>query len=158
MEYVATAHQELLDRAWRRTLLILALFALTPILLVIVGRFAIKETFDGDLATYFQITRLLYGGTITIGLGIIALRRLGTIWVRRANASAISKLRKLQTLTIITAALGELIGILGFVAFFITRDFQFCWRLGVVSLVIILWCFPRRAEWARALADSGANS
>jgi hypothetical protein len=152
MEYVATAHQNELDRRWKMTAMLLALFALTPILLVVIGRFLIKESFDGDLARYYQITRLLYGGTIIIGLSVIALRRLGTIWVRRAAVSASSKLAKLQTLTIIAAALGELIGILGFVAFLITGDFQFCWRLGVVSLVIILWCFPRRAEWARAIS------
>lgn len=154
MEYVAVAHQGALERAWRRTLLILASFALTPILLVIVGRFVIKETFDGDLAAYFQITKLLYGGTIIIGLCVIALRRFGTILIRHAKADANSKLQKLQALTFITAGLGELIGILGFVAFFITRDYQFCWRLGVVSLVVILYCFPRRAEWARVLANS----
>ena len=146
-------HQNELDRRWKMTALMLAFFALTPILLVIVGYFFIKESFDGDLARYYQITRWLYGGTIIIGLCIIALRRLGTMWVGRMAASASSKLVKLQTLTIITVALGELIGILGFVAFLVTGDFQFCWRLGVVSLVIILWCFPRRAEWARALAN-----
>lgn len=153
MEYVAVEHQNELDRRWKLTVLVLAFFALTPILLVTVGRFLIKEGFDGDLARYYQITRLLYGGTIIIGLCVIALRRLGAMWVRRASASADSKLIKLQTLTIITAALGELIGILGFVAFMATGDYQFCWRLGVVSLVVILYCFPRRAEWARALAN-----
>ena len=153
MEYVAVEHQNVLDRRWKITAMMLAFFALTPILLVLVGYFFIKESFDGDLARYYQITRLLYGGTIIIGLCVIALRRLGTIWVRRASASAASKLNKLQTLTIISAALGELIGLLGFAAFIITGDFQFCWRLGVVSLVVILWCFPRRAEWARALAN-----
>lgn len=154
MEYVAVSHQNDLDGRWKITVLILLFLAITSILLVIVGRFLIKESFDGDLARYYQITRLLYGGTIIIGLCIIALRRLGTMWVSRTAASASSKLIKLQTLTIIAAVLGELIGILGFVAFMITGDFQFCWRLGVVSLAIILWCFPRRAEWARAVANS----
>ncbi len=154
MEYVAVEHQNELDRRWKLTALLLASFAFTPIVLVVVGRFLIKESFDGDLARYYQITRLLYGGTIMIGLAVIALRRLGTMWVSRANASATRKLNQLQGLTIITAALGELIGILGFVAFMITGDFQFCWRLGVVSLVVILYCFPRRAEWARAMANS----
>ena len=154
MEYVAVAHQDALNRTWRQTALILAVFAFTPILLVMIGRFAIKETFDGDLATYFKITKLVYGGTIAIGLCVIVLRRFGALWVRRAASSAVSKLKQLQALTLVTAGLGELVGILGFVAFVITRDFQFCWRLGVVSLVIILYCFPRRSEWARALATA----
>ena len=153
MEYVAATHQDELERRWKLAVLTLAFFAITPILLVIVGRLLIKESFDGDLARYYQITRWLYGGTITIGLCVIALRRLGTIWVRRANVGAARKLYHLQGLTVATAALGEIIGILGFVAFLITGDFQFCWRLGVVSLVIILWCFPRRAEWARAMTN-----
>jgi hypothetical protein len=152
MEYVAIAHQPELDRRRKVAVIGLAFCAATPVLLIIVGRFSLKEGFDGDLARYHRITQMLYGGTILLGLCIIALRRLGMLWVRRTKAEASSKLAKLQTLTLVTVTLGEIIGILGFIAFFITGDFQFCWRLGVVSFAIILWCYPHRAEWTRALA------
>jgi hypothetical protein len=154
MEYVAVAHQDELERRWKITLMALALFALTPIVIVIVGRFLIKESFDGDLARYYQITRMLYGGTIAVGLLVIAVRRLGPMWVRRATLSASDKLKRLQALTLAGGALGELIGILGLVAFLVTGDYQFCWRLGVVSVIVVLYCFPRRTEWARALATT----
>ena len=154
MEYVSTAHQSRLDQTWRATALITGCFAVTPLLLMIVGKLFIKETFDGDLATYQKIAKLLYGGTIALGLIVVALRRFGFSFVSRlqADATAAGVLRKLQGLTLINAAIGELIGLLGFMAFVVTRDYQFCWRLGVVSLAIILYSFPRRAEWARALA------
>ena len=154
MEYDASAHQSKLDQTWRATAFITAFFAVTPLLLMLVGKLFIKETFDGDLATYQKIAKLLYGGTIALGLLVVALRRFGISLVsrRQAGATAASVLRKLQGLTLVNAAIGELIALLGFVAFLMTRDFQFCWRLGVVSLAIILYSFPRRAEWARALA------
>ena len=154
MEYVATAHQAKLDQTYRVTAFIVAFFAVTPLLLMIVGKLFIKETFDGDLATYQKIAKLLYGGTIALGLLVVGLRRFGFSFVsrRQAGATAASALRKLQGLTLVNAAIGELIAMLGFIAFVITRDYQFCWRLGVVSWAIILYSFPRRAQWARALS------
>jgi hypothetical protein len=121
-----------------------------------VGKFVIKETFDGDLATYQKITKLLYGGTIILGLVIVALRRVGLAALTRGKGgTADGKLMKLQGLAIIGGAAGEIIGILGFLASFITHDYQFCWRLGVVSLLVILYSIPRRWEWERAMSDVG---
>ena len=154
MDYVSSANQSRLDQTYRATAFIVAFFAVTPLLLIFVGKLFIKETSDGDLATYQKIAKLLYGGTIALGLIVVALRRFGFSFVlrRQAGATAARVLQKLQGLTLVTAAIGELIGFLGFMAFLITRDYQFCWRLGVVSLAIILYSFPRRSEWARALA------
>ena len=154
MEYVAAADQSKINQAWRQTAVVMAFFAITPVALIIVGKLVIHETFDGDLATYQEITKLLYGGTIGLGLAVIALRRIG-FWLlarRTAGANAISVLRKLRSLALLGAAAGELIGILGLVAAFITHEYQFCWRMGVVSLAVILYSFPRRSEWERAIA------
>jgi hypothetical protein len=43
------------------------------------------------------------------------------------------------------------VAILGFVAYSLTGDYQFCWRLSVVGLLLILYGFPRRWEWERAV-------
>lgn len=158
MEYVSIENQSKMASKLRLAMILLAFFALTPIVLMIVGKFVIRETFDGDLATYQKITKLLYGGTIGLGLAVVALRRIGLSWLTRrtAGATAESVLQKLLGLTVIGGALGELVGILGFLAALVTHDYQFCWRLGGISLLIILYCFPRRWEWERAVATATA--
>jgi hypothetical protein len=158
MEYVSTADQPKLTQKLQLTRVVLAFFALTPMLLMVVGKLVIRETFDGDLATYQKITKLLYGGTIGLGLAVVALRRIGlSILTRRQpGATADGVLKKLMAMSVIGGALGEAMGILGFLAAFITHDYQFCWRLGVISLLIILYSFPRRWEWERAVSAASA--
>jgi hypothetical protein len=63
-------------------------------------------------------------------------------------------LNKLMTVTIICLTAGELVGIMGLIFYFLTGDFQYSWRLGVVSILLILYSFPRRGEWERAVAAS----
>ena len=152
MEYVSTSNQPKIEQTWRQTAFLLVFFALTPLVLMVIGKLAIKETFDGDLATYQKVTKLLYGGTILLGLLVVALRRVGLAFLTRGH-NAVNILKKLQMLALLGAGLGELIGILGFVALLITHDYQFCWRLGIVSLLVILYSFPRRWEWERAIAS-----
>jgi hypothetical protein len=156
MEYVSTADQPKITQRLKQTRVLLAFLALTPIVLMIVGKLVIRESFDGDLATLQKITKLLYSGTIGLGLAVVALRRIGlSLLTRRlSGATTDGVLKKLMALSLIGGALGEAVGILGFLAAFITHDYQFCWRMGVISLLIILYNFPRRWEWARAVTTA----
>jgi hypothetical protein len=61
-------------------------------------------------------------------------------------------LGSLRVLALVSAALGELVAIMGFIAFSLTGNYEYCLRLGVVGLLLLFYSFPRRWEWERALA------
>ena len=55
---------------------------------------------------------------------------------------------------IIIGAIAEAVGISGLIFYRLTGDYQYSWRLGVVAILLILYSFPRRGEWERAVAES----
>ena len=67
-------------------------------------------------------------------------------------------LGRLSTVSIICAALGEVIGILGLVGTLLTGDSGFSLRLGIAGLLLIAYGFPRRWEWERVAAAAQAAS
>jgi hypothetical protein len=99
----------------------------------------------------------VFACVIGIGLMVVILRRImlsqivmGKAVLRGMNAV----LDKLMTMTIVCLAVAELVALLGLVLYMLTGDYQYSWRLGIVSIFLILYSFPRRGEWKRAVAAS----
>jgi hypothetical protein len=45
------------------------------------------------------------------------------------------------------------VGVLGVFGYLLTGE-SYSWPVGVVSLLLVIYSFPRRGEWLRALATS----
>lgn len=96
-----------------------------------------------------------------LGLLSILLRRfmLSAGVVSLAVKSGVSFLTgRLSMTSIIGAALGEVVGILGLIASMLTGDTSSSWRLGIVSLAMIAYSFPRRREWERLISAATASA
>jgi hypothetical protein len=155
MQYISVAHQKSVDQTYRLSVIIVLAFCFTPILLMVLGRFIGARGAVLDEPTLELIKKLAYGSTLVFGVLVVVLRRFGmALLVGKRKRSVLAVLGNLRLLTLISAALGELVALIGFVAFSLTGDYEYCWRLGVVGLLLILYSFPRRWDWDRALANA----
>lgn len=156
MQYLPTAHLKALEQTYKTTVIIGLAFCFTPLLFIGVGRFLkVPQTVITTAEQYVLLNKVAYGGALLAGLVVVGLRRLWTKVVLRVGQSqrpVPAVLKQLRLLAVLSGVFGELVAILGFVAFSLTADFQFCWRLGVVGLLLVLYSFPRRGEWERAVA------
>jgi hypothetical protein len=153
MQYVSVENQKALDRTYRITVIIVLAFCFTPLLFIGLGYFiGAKGSAIRDVETYLLMIKAAYGGALLAGLGVVALRRFWMRFLRGGKSPAPALLNKLRVLALLSAALGEVVAIIGFIAFSLSGDYQFCWRLGIVGLLLILYSFPRRWEWERTLA------
>jgi hypothetical protein len=158
MQYVSVEHQKAIAPLYKQASIIVMAFALSVILFLILGKVATPgEPAPGSE----QWQKMIYAGVLILGLFIVVLRRflLSGIVINRAAAGGIGNvLRNLMAVTIIIASLAEAIAIIGLVFYFVTADYQYSWRLGVISLFLLAYGFPRRAEWERIVAKSTENA
>jgi len=96
-----------------------------------------------------------YFAAVFLAFGSIALRRTQ---MRRLRLEVIVGLRGLDGLlrhffqmTLIAAALAEIIGILALIVAIMGGDQNDVVRLGVVALVVELFTYPRRRAWQQAI-------
>lgn len=153
MQYLSIENQKALDQTFRITVIIVLAFCFMPVLLIGAGYFiGAQGGAIRDIETYLLVTKASYGGALFAGLAVVALRRFWMTFLRGGKKTAAVVLNKLRLLALLSSALGEIVAIIGFVAFSLSGDYQFCWRLGIVGLLLILYSFPRRWEWERTLA------
>lgn len=157
MQYISVENQKAADQTYRLSVIIVLAFCFTPVLLMVLGRFIHARAAYYDPATLELIKKLAYGSALLLGLLVVVLRRFGMAWITgKRQRSVSSVLSNLRLLTLVSAVLGELVALVGFVAFSLTSDYEYCWRLGVVSLLLVLYSFPRRWDWDRAIAHAQA--
>ena len=155
MQYISVANQKTVDQTYRVSVIIVLAFCFTPILLMVLGRFIGARGAVLSEPTLELIKKLTYGSALLFGLLVVALRRFGmALLVGKRKRSVLAVLGSLRLLALMGAALGELVTLIGFIAFSLTGDYEYCWRLGVVGLLLILYSFPRRWDWDRALAEA----
>jgi hypothetical protein len=62
-------------------------------------------------------------------------------------------LNRLVQMTVVCAALSELVAVVGLLFYMLTANFRYGLILNLVSLMLLLYtAFPRRGEWERAVA------
>jgi hypothetical protein len=89
-------------------------------------------------------------------MGVIVLRRIWmTAMIMRvaARTGVSATLNRLLQMTVVCAALSELVAIVGFMFYLLTGNYRYSLILCTVSLLLLLYtAFPRRGEWERAVA------
>jgi hypothetical protein len=152
----ATSHSESLQaelvRRQRTAALTVASFLLLAVALLVIAYFGSQAIFrPGDPA----ITMGLWIAILVFGLGAFVLRRTRFAALRLQDIAAVKGasglLKTLQDTTIQCASIGGAIALMGFIITIRTGDWTNMLRATGVSLIVLIYCYPFRSAWERAL-------
>ena len=118
------------------------------ILAYVSKRFLIPKN-NSSLDIAVRITILIFG------LGAVALRRTKFAAMRLQDIGALKGasglLITLQRTTLQVAGLGAVIALVGFIATLMTANDFYAYGAGLVAVAVLLYCYPTRTSWDRAL-------
>jgi hypothetical protein len=90
-----------------------------------------------------------------LGLGAIAFRRTRFNPMRLQDIAGLrgasGLLITLQRTTLQIAAIGAAAAVVGFIATLLTADDSYTYRAGLVAVAVLLYCYPVRGAWERAV-------
>jgi hypothetical protein len=90
-----------------------------------------------------------------LGLGAIAFRRTRFASMRLQDIAGLrgssGLLITLQRTTLQIALIGAAAAVVGFAATLFTGDDTYTYRAGLVSVAVLLYCYPVRTAWQRAV-------
>ena len=96
------------------------------------------------------------------GVGSVVLRRTRFSAMRLQDIAALrgisGLLATLERTTLEVAGLGVTIAIFGFSATLMTGNDFYAYGAGLVGMVVLLWCYPTRTSWERAVAKFGVTA
>ncbi len=157
MEYISSADQKTLNARYQNTALVGV--ALGRERGALPGHRTIDfASGDGDrcgAGQDFLLCAVFSGARDELGSDLLRRWQMARL-AGKTSVNAI--LGALGTASIIGAALGEVVSILGLVGFMVTGDQGYSWRLGGLGLALIMYSFPRRGEWARAVSNAAKTS
>ena len=132
-------------------LIVLAL-AFSIAIYTIIGLVLLSTGEQESEASGFRIP--FFVAALFLSLGSITLRRTQFRWIKLqavADARGVAGLlRHLANVTIISAILAEVVGILGLLISFFGGGRNEVIIFGAIGLMVALSCYPRRAAWERA--------
>ncbi len=136
-------------KATRTTVLALLIGVILLCVLAYVSKRFLTPQNNPSLDIAVRITILIFG------LGAVALRRTRFSTMRLQDIAALKGatglLITLQRTTLQVAALGTVIAIVGFVATLMTGNEFYSYGASLVAVAVLLYCFPTRTSWQRAL-------
>ncbi len=154
MQYLSAEHQKALSGSYRLAVILAISFFVAMAVIMLVGR----TLRPGEaMAGSEKWGQPVYAAVIVMGVAIVVLRRIlmsRMVMGQTARVGVRTTLDNLIKVMIICLAIAEIVGITGLTFYLITGDYQYSWRLGVVGLLLILYSFPRRGEWERAVTAS----
>jgi hypothetical protein len=136
------------NAAAKTVLALLVGVALLCVLAFVSKRFLIQQN-NPSLDIMVRITILIFG------LGAVALRRTRFATLRLQDIASLKGtsglLITLQRTTIQVALLGAVIEVVGFIATLLTGNPFYSYGAGLVSIAVLLYCYPARRQWERAV-------
>lgn len=154
MEYISGEDQKALDHRYQVTMLVVMVFGISVLAYLLIAKLIKPGEASPGSERWMQP---VYSAAIVIGLSVVVIRRIvlsKLVMGPAAKRGVSAVLNTLQAMTIICAALAEVAAIAGLTLYLLTGDYQYSWRLGLISLFLLVYCFPRRGEWRRAVAES----
>lgn len=92
---------------------------------------------------------------LVLGLGAIAFRRTKFATMRLQDIAALrgasGLLITLQRTTFQIALIGVAAAVVGFIATLLTGDDSYTYRAGLVAVAVLLYCYPVRSSWEKAV-------
>ena len=157
MQYISVEHQRAISERYKVASIIVFAFCATVVGFIIIARFIQPpEIVPGSE----RLNAIVPPIVIVLAMGAVVVRR---VWMSalilgaaaRTGVSAV--LNRLLQMTIVCAAMSELVGIVGLLFYMMTGVFQYSLILNLVSLMLLFYtAFPRRGEWERAVAAAAS--
>ena len=147
----ASVQSELLQRhkATARTVQGLLIGVVLLCVLAYVSKKFLTPQSDSSLYIPYVITILV------LGLGAIAFRRTRFATMRLQDIAGLrgasGLLITLQRTTLQIALIGATAAVVGFVATILTGDAFYTYRAALVAVAVLLYCYPIRAAWEKAV-------
>jgi hypothetical protein len=151
-DYISVENQKELATSYRTGVKIVMVIALSVLVLMLIARYISPET---TLPGSERLVRPILITVIVLGLIVIFVRRLlmsQSMMAKVAPRGVKALVGRLLTITIICLVIALLVGLMGLAFYLITGDYEYSWRLGVISLLLIFYSFPRRGEWERIIS------
>jgi len=144
--------QSELIRRHSRARLVVVGFLVLDVALVAIAFFAANSIYrPGDPV----IIMPLWIAILVFGLGAFVLRRTKFMAMRLKDIAAVKGasglLKTLQDTTIQVASIGGAIALMGFVITIRTKDWTDMLRAGGVAAIVLIYCYPFRSAWQRAV-------
>ena len=141
-----------LARRHRATALTVGGFLVLAVMLLAIAYFGAHSFYrPGDPTVIMG----LWIGILVFGLGAFVLRRTKFAALRLKDIAAVkgpaALLKTLQDTTIQCASIGGAIALMGFIVTIRTGDWTDMLRATGVSVIVLLYCYPFRSAWERAL-------
>ncbi len=150
MGYISIENQSVLNQRYRVTAMIVVVLGASAILWLLLPSLLLVEGGGIDAA---KLMTVLYSASLILGLSTVVLRRVllsRTLLAVAGRQGTPSLVARLTLTSVICAALGEMVAILSLMGY-LASGHSFVWPVGAISLVLILYSFPRRGEWVRAV-------
>jgi TRAP-type C4-dicarboxylate transport system permease small subunit len=152
MNYISVENQKALANSYSIGVKIFFIIVLSVLALMLIARFISPNT---TLPGSEGLTRPIFLAVIILGLVVITVRRLlMSQWMmaKLAPRGVNALLGRLLTTTVICLAIAEFVAVMGFILYLLTGDYEYSWRLGGISLFLVLYSYPRRGEWERIIS------
>jgi hypothetical protein len=149
-DYISVENQKALGQVYGTGVKLGLLMALSAVVFMFIARLISPEGLPGS-----ERFRPVYVAVIVLGVIVIAIRRLlmsQTILSKVAPRGVNALLSRMLMTTIICLAIGNLVAIMGLTFYLLTGDYEYSWRLGAISILLVLYSFPRRKEWERIIS------
>ncbi len=152
MQYISVEHQRAISERYKVALVIVFAFCVSVGVIIVIGRLIEPpEIVPGSE----RLNAMVPAVVIVLALAVIVLRR---VWMSALVLGSAARtgvnvvLNRLVQMTVICAAMSEVIAILALIFYLLTGDQRYSMILSLVSLLLILYtAFPRRGEWERAV-------
>ena len=153
MQYISVEHQRAIGERFKvASMVVLAFCVSVGVFALIVSLIDPPET----LPYSERLNSMIPAVVIVMAMGVIVLRRvwMAAMVMRVAMRTGVSTtLNRLVQMTVVCAALSELVAIVGFMFYMLTGNHKYSLMLFLVSLLLLFYtAFPRRGEWERAVA------
>ncbi len=150
--YISVENQQALTQGYSKGVKLVLIIALSVLIFMLIARFISP----GDMLPGSErLVRPIFIVVIVLGLIVVSVRRLlmsQSMMGKVASRGVDALLGRLLAITLICLAVALLVCLMGFTFYLLTGDYEYSWRLGVVSLLLIFYSFPRRGEWERIIS------
>ncbi|HEU0174898.1 MAG TPA: hypothetical protein VFV58_11595 [Blastocatellia bacterium] len=158
MQYISVEHQRVIGERLKVASIIVFAFCVSVGVFALIGRFIKPPEILPGSERFNSIIPVV---VIVLAMSVIVLRRvwISALVMGMATRNGVpATLSRLLQMTIVCAALSEIVAIVGFMFYLLTGDYRYSLILCLVSLLLLFYtAFPRRGEWERAIA-AAANA
>ena len=158
MQYISVEHQRAIGERYKVASIIVFAFCVTVVAFIFIARFIEPpEIVPGSE----RLTAIVPVVVIIMAMAAIILRRvwMSAMVLRVAVRAGVNEvLNRLMQMTVICAALSEMVAVVGLMFYILTANYRYGLILNLVSLMLLFYtAFPRRGEWERAVV-AAANA